>query len=382
MNSGSKITRDNHHLLALIALSNIEGVGSKRLAIIADLSDPLRWLDSSLHRQQFCKGLPQATRATLSSFLRAPQMSPEWELAWRSLEWLRAQGASIWLKTDPDFPASLLELNDCPAMLYRLGKNLDLFNKPALSIVGTRKPTHAGARFARELAAGLSSVGFTIVSGMAVGIDTAAHSGALDAGGNTIAVWATGLDKPYPLSNRALAQKIIEQGCVLTEMPLSTPPLAGCFPRRNRIVSGLAAGVIVVEASEKSGSMITARLAMEQNREVFAVPGAVNNPQAKGCHQLLREGACLTTGVDDVLENLSGFVSRSLLAPEEQVEREVYEPLPPELEAVYRLLSDQMEPFELLLSRANTTSEALAAALVDLELMSLVTADAGCYARR
>lgn len=368
-------------LRTLIALQFIDGIGNRRLALL-DPSNPLAWLDQSVNRQRFCYRLSDDPKRKLLAFLRAPQASLEWEAANRVLHWLTKHDAGVRLKTDTDFPSRLLEIPDCPAFLYWAGSTSAL-DKPLLSIVGTRKPTYVSARFASDLATELAALGFTVVSGMASGIDTQAHRGALAAGGQTVAVWATGLDKPYPARNNDLAAEIIKHGCVLTEMPLSTPPLAGYFPRRNRIVSGLSEGVIVVEAGEKSGSMITARLAMEQNREVFAVPGAVNNPQAKGCHQLLREGACLTANIDDVLNNLSGFVSRALIAQQKDSQaEETKQPLPPELADVYALLSEMMEPFELILSRAKISSVELSSALVDLELMGMIAADAGCYAKK
>lgn len=380
-NLASNSSTSNQYL-ALLALQRIDGIGSAALNRLGDLANPVSWLQEPENRQFFSQQLKPDVRRKVTSFLRCPELSPEWEQACRTLEWLKAQGSSIWLKSDKCFPKRLLELYDCPSLLFHRGNNHAL-NKPSLSIVGARKPSHVGARFARELAEGLSSTGFTIVSGMASGIDTQAHRGALNQAGATVAVWATGLDVPYPWENQGLVEEIIANGCVLTEMPLGSPPVAGAFPRRNRIVAGLSEGVIVVEAGEKSGSMITARLAMEQNREVFAVPGAVNNPKSRGCHQLLREGACLVASVDDVIDNLSGFVSRALISRQDegQSSKSQAPELSAELEEVFDAISEVLEPYELILARSRLDPGVLVSALVDLELMGLIVADAGCYAK-
>jgi len=377
------------HVLAMLALQRIDGIGSRKLTTLARQQNVLAALDNGQHRQRLIKGLNAEAKRRLSNFLRQPYFSPEWQMAQQTLVWLERQGASLLHCSEQDFPARLLELDDCPPFLYVRG-HISAFKKPMVAIVGTRKPTHVGIHFAEQLAAELGRLGFTVVSGMALGIDSAAHRGALYAKAHTVAVWATGLDIVYPTKNQSMAANITEKGLVVTEMPLTSPPHKGCFPKRNRIISGLSEGVVVVEAGEKSGSMLTARLAMEQNREVFAVPGAINNPQAKGCHALLRDGACLVTSVDDVLDNLSGFISRALLAAapntfegQTQGNQSVLqaEHLSDELAPFYALLSDVPEPFELILSRTQESAADLTEALVDLELMGLIVADAGCYSK-
>ncbi len=204
---------------------------------------------------------------------------------------------------DAVYPASLKEIEDAPLVLYGKG-NLDVFQMPMLSIIGTRHPTVAGAKLAFEFARDLGAHAIHIVSGLARGIDGQAHLGCLSGKGKTIAILGAGIDCIYPRQHARLAEEIEREGLLLSEFPLGTAPLAGHFPRRNRIISGLSLATLVIEASLKSGSLITAHLALEQNRGVMALPGSVRNPQAKGCHALLQQGAALVTSPREVLEEL------------------------------------------------------------------------------
>ena len=203
-----------------------------------------------------------------------------------------------------DYPALLRELRDSPDPLFVAGDPKCL-HLPAIAIVGSRNPSRGGVENAYQFSRHLARAGFCIVSGLARGIDTAAHRGALDGGGFTVAVLGHGLDQVYPRANHALAEKIAENGAVVSEYPPGTPPLRGHFPERNRLISGLCVGTLVVEAAKRSGSLITARLAGDQGREVFAVPGSIHNPMARGCHQLIRQGARLAESVDDILDELA-----------------------------------------------------------------------------
>lgn len=209
---------------------------------------------------------------------------------------------------DERYPLLLKELRDQPESLYVLG-NTDVLNLPAIAIVGSRNPTSGGRDNAFRFARHLARTGFVIVSGLAEGIDTAAHEGALDADGHTIAVLGHGLDRIYPTANRSLAERILESGALVAEYPPGTPPRRAHFPQRNRIISGLSLGTLVVEAARRSGSLITARTAGEQGREVFAIPGSIHNPMAKGCHRLIRQGARLVESADDILSELGALVS-------------------------------------------------------------------------
>jgi DNA processing protein len=204
---------------------------------------------------------------------------------------------------DPRYPVCLLESADPPLLLYAQGQ-IDCLDGDIVAVVGSRNPTPQGVENARAFAHGLGAAGYAVVSGLALGIDTAAHEGALAGGGGTIAVVGTGLDRVYPSRNRALTHRIAEHGLLLSEYALGTPPLPSHFPPRNRIIAGLAQGTLVVEAALQSGSLITARLASENGREVFAIPGSIHAPQSRGCHALIQQGAKLVEKVDDVLDEL------------------------------------------------------------------------------
>lgn len=221
----------------------------------------------------------------------------------RTQEWAAQPGNRIFTLADHDYPRQLLEIPDPPILLYAKGQHA-LLAQPALAVVGSRNATAQGIANAGKFSETLSQAGMTIVSGMALGIDTAAHQGGLQGQGATIAVIGTGADIVYPARNRALAHRIAEQGCLLSEYALGTPAIASNFPRRNRIISGLARGVLVVEAALQSGSLITARMAAEQGRDMFAIPGSIHSPLSKGCHQLIKQGAKLVESAQDILEEL------------------------------------------------------------------------------
>lgn len=219
------------------------------------------------------------------------------------IELCRAQGIRILVESDADYPALLREIHDPPGVLFVRGSLLS-GDALAVAVVGTRHASRYGLKQAAALATALARAGITVVSGMARGIDTAAHRAALEAGGRTIAVLASGVLKPYPPENIALADEIATAGCVLSEAPPTMPPLSGMFPQRNRIISGLSVGTIVVEAPDRSGALITARHAWEQNREVFAVPGQIDSRASQGPNRLIRDGAKLVASIDDVLEEI------------------------------------------------------------------------------
>jgi DNA processing protein len=260
-------------------------------------------------------GLPEkvlaAGRANLARFASA-QALQELESAAvanaveRALAWLEQPGNAVVTLADAAYPKLLLEITDPPAVLYCRGRT-DLLNRPALAVVGSRNATSQGNSNAEQFARSFSTAGLTIVSGLAQGIDAAAHRGGLAAEGSTIAVLGTGVDIIYPRSNAALGAEIAASGLLLSEFPLGTNALAHNFPRRNRLISGLAQGCLVVEAALASGSLITARAAAEQGREIFAVPGSIHSPLSKGCHALIKTGAKLAESAEDVLSELSAF---------------------------------------------------------------------------
>lgn len=229
-----------------------------------------------------------------------------------TLDWLAASPAHAVLTLgDAAYPARLLEMADPPLLLFAQGR-LDALRGPLLAIVGARHPTPQGADNARAFAAHFSRQGWTVVSGLAAGVDGSAHEGALDGPSPTIAVVGTGLDRVYPARHRALAHRIVEQGLILSEYLLGTPPLAPNFPKRNRLIAALGQGTLVVEAAVQSGSLITARLAAEMGREVLAIPGSIHNPLSRGCHALIKQGAKLVETAEDVLEELRGGLRPSL----------------------------------------------------------------------
>ena len=258
--------------------------------------------------------LQEVVSAHQAAALRQPQAQTQTliETTW---QWLQ-QGSSdvqrrILVLGDPDYPPLLLEMADPPLLLYAMGQVDRLRGaQPRIAMVGSRNPTPQGAGNARAFAKTFAEGGWTVVSGLALGVDGAAHEGALqatphsDQGLATIAVVGTGLDRVYPRQHRELAHRIAQHGVILSECSLGTPPLAHHFPKRNRIIAGLSHGVLVVEAALQSGSLITARLAAEQGKEVFAIPGSIHAPQSRGCHALIRQGAKLVESAQDVLEEL------------------------------------------------------------------------------
>jgi DNA processing protein len=223
-----------------------------------------------------------------------------------TLEWCKHAGNQVLTFADANYPSSLLTIADPPPVLYVKGR-AELLTRKSIAIVGSRNATQQGIQNARRFAHVLSTAGLTVVSGLALGIDGAAHEGALSevaTEGSTIAVTGTGLDLVYPAKHRELAHQIAAHGCLVSEYPLGTPGIASNFPRRNRIISGLSQGVLVVEAAAQSGSLITARSALEQGRDVFAIPGSIHSPLSKGCHQLIRQGAKLVESAQDILEEI------------------------------------------------------------------------------
>jgi DNA processing protein len=247
--------------------------------------------------------LGRVVSSQLASRIQATPDADTTGLIARSLEWVTAPDHWILALGDAQYPQALLTITDPPPLLYAKG-NIGLLQSPALAIVGARSATAQGMRNAEDFARVLSGAGLTIVSGLALGIDAAAHEGGLRGPGSTIAVVGTGVDIVYPARNRDLAHRIAAHGLIVSEFHLGTPSIAHHFPRRNRIISALSRGVLVVEAAVHSGSLITARLAAEQGRDVFAIPGSIHSPVAKGCHALIKQGAKLVESAQDVLEEL------------------------------------------------------------------------------
>jgi DNA processing protein len=309
--------------------------------------------------------------------------SPDWEAIDADLRWLEEPDNRVLTCEDPGYPPLLNEIPDPPVLLFVHG-NPEFLSQPQLAIVGSRNPSHDGRSLAREFAAHLATCGLTITSGLATGIDTAAHEGALHAGGNTVAVTGTGLDRVYPARNRDLAHRIAANGALVSEYPPGTAPVPSNFPRRNRIISGLSLGTLVVEAALRSGSLITARAALEQGREVFAIPGSIHNPLARGCHALIREGAKLVETGDHILEELASLISLSLApsaaesAPAKPANRG---DVPAQVGPEYLQLLDKMgyHPVSVdqLVEQSGLTPEQVSSMLLILELEDYVVSSAG-----
>jgi DNA processing protein len=296
------------------------------------------------------------------------------------LVWLAASGARIVLCCDPEYPPLLRQDAGAPAALYVQGSVAALCS-PQLAMVGSRSPTPAGRTTAREFASWFARAGLTVTSGLAAGIDAASHEGALAGGGETVAVYATGLDRVYPAEHAALAERIRAQGALVSEFPPRTPPLRRHFPRRNRIIARLSLGTLVVEAARYSGSLITARLATEAGREVFAIPGSIHSPLSRGCHQLIKSGAKLVEEAADVLSELRFSV------PKERVSSPPDEPRAARaLDKEYEMLLDALgfEPatVDVLVARTHLPGESVASMLLILELEGRVAAlPGGRYGR-
>lgn len=267
---------------------------------------------------------------------------------------------------DPRFPPELLQMADPPLMLYVLGQIETLQHPQRLAIVGSRNPTPQGEQNARQFAQALGEAGVCVVSGLALGVDGAAHEGALAGGAPTLAVVGTGLDRVYPKRHLALAHRIAEQGALISEYPLGTPPLPGNFPRRNRLIAGLSQGTLVVEAALQSGSLITARLAAEQGREVFAIPGSIHAPQSRGCHALIRQGAKLVESAQDILEDLRITTPTAQVTP-----TPMGDPLV-DPEGLLKAMGHDPVSLDALQARTGLDTATLQARLLELELQDAI----------
>lgn len=321
------------------------------------------------------KNLPDKLKSALNN--------PDWQQVEQDLQWLQAADRFVLTLADPRYPPLLKEIADPPPLLFVQG-DVDCLAQWQLAIVGSRNPSHAGQDSAFEFARYLASGGLQICSGLADGIDAAAHKGALAGGGKTIAVVGTGLDRVYPAKNRDLAHQIAAQGAIVSEFPLGTPPLAENFPRRNRIISGLSLGTLVVEAALRSGSLITARMAMEQGREVFAMPGSIHNPLARGCHQLIREGAKLVETADHIIEELGALAEFAQIA--DPPANNSPATLPAADDAEYQQLFAHLgfDPIDIdeLIARSGLTADVVSSMLLLLELQGRVSAlPGGKYTR-
>jgi DNA processing protein len=302
------------------------------------------------------------------------------------LRWLEQERRHLIPWGDARYPQMLANASDAPVALYVRG-DPSLLALPQLAVVGSRNPTPVGRENAAMFAAHLAKCGLAITSGLATGIDAASHRGALDADGFTIAVCGTGLDASYPRSNAALAEEIAQRGALVSEFPIGTPALKSNFPRRNRIISGLSLGVLVVEAAPKSGSLITARLAAEQGRDVFAIPGAIHNALARGCHQLIRNGAKLVETAEDIfveIRSLAGVLhARPDSGEADSSRKNSGAPLDKEYEILLDALGFEPASVDVLIARSGLRADAVASMLLILELDGRIESyPGGLYVQR
>lgn len=365
-----------------LVLLQAPGVGPMTYRrILEHYGTPQTFLDCHPNEWQRCGLLPR----TALDYLRDGPRDP----IETTLKWAAAQSNHhILTFADTHYPALLREIPDPPPVLFVRGEVTGL-NRPQLAVVGSRNPTPGGRENAHAFAHHMAQAGLAITSGLAVGIDSAAHEGALDGGGFTLAAAGTGPDQVYPARNRALAERIAAQGAIVSELPPGTPPRPEHFPRRNRIISGLSRGTLVVEAAVNSGSLITARLAMEQNREVFAIPGSIHNPLARGCHALIRQGAKLVENAQDIWDELGQMDALGAclppLSPPSSLEHVAQASLGEgdrDGRALLSALGEDATSVDTLIERSGLTAERVCSILLVFELHGVVaTTPAGLYVR-
>jgi DNA processing protein len=369
---------DADHLARWLTLLRVPALGTRgRRALLEQLGtvDAVFAADREVLTSALEAGTGQAVRPETLDALRADpnrsQIAPD-------LAWLREDDHHLLTWNDPDYPPLLREIEDAPVALFVRGHRAALA-RPQLAVVGSRNATLVGQQNATAFARALAEAGLTITSGLALGIDAAAHRGALEAGGWTVAVAAHGLDTTYPAKHRELADNIARSGALVSEFPIGTPPHAGNFPVRNRIISGLAAGVLVIEAALRSGSLITARLAAEQGRDVFALPGSIHSPLARGCHALIRDGAKLVETAEHVIEELGALVSAR---PNVASPRRVPSNLDDDASRLFGLLSHDPLSIDTIIEHSGLTPDTVSSILLTLELRGLVMAGPGATYQR
>lgn len=323
-----------------------------------------------------------ASRASLTALGFSEKVAetlqkPDWAQVEQDLEWLSQPENHVLTLHDAGYPARLKEISNPPPVLFVKG-HAELLSEPQIAMVGSRNPSAVGLKTAVEFAQALSAAGLTITSGMALGIDAASHQGAINVNGRTIAVAGTGLDRVYPACHKRLATQIVERGALVSEFPPGVAAKASHFPRRNRIISGLCLGLLVVEAAQQSGSLITARLALEQNREVFAIPGSIHNPLARGCNALIRQGAKLVETAEDIFEELGQYNqlhTKNIPEINEMV-------LDLEQQNLLNLIAYNPTTVDTLVQESGWSVEAVSSMLLVLELQGYIaTAAGGSYFR-
>jgi DNA processing protein len=370
-----------------LALLHAPGVGAIRFSRILEHQPDLAHF--------FAEPDDGGATLNLPGKLRRYLAKPDWSAVDAAVNWAQNEHCHIIALFDPRYPALLKEIPDPPPLLFVRG-DATLLGQPQLAMVGSRNPSAGGKQLAHDFAAKLGRHGLIITSGLALGIDAASHQGTLDAGNKTIAVAGTGLDRIYPARHRELGHRIVEQGALVSEFPPGTPPIASNFPRRNRIISGLSLGTLVIEAALKSGSLITARLAAEQGREVFAIPGSIHNPLAKGCHALIQQGAKLAMEATDILEELGPLVIFTLAQAQATTSEKHTDSAPsaspPHLDCppldgstldspLLETMGYEPISIDALVERCGLTAEVVSSMLLTLEMQGIVSSSGGLYSR-
>jgi DNA processing protein len=364
-------SNDAGQLSAWLQLQQTEGVGNDSARrLLAAIGLPTAILSSSFER--LCEVVPER----LARALVTPPSAPMRNKLEQALEWAAQPTHRILTLADQDYPPALLNITDPPLLLYAHGR-IELLAAPMLAVVGSRNATQQGTLNAERFAEAVSHQGITVISGLALGIDAAAHQGGLRGRGASVAVIGTGIDIVYPARNRELTQRLAQEGCIVSEYALGIPPAAANFPRRNRLISGLSRAVLVVEAAARSGSLITARMAAEQGREVLAIPGSIHAPLSKGCHLLIKQGARLAESVEDILEELGPLPSASPV-PSVAVTDDSVVPI----DGLLPIIGYDPVDADTLSVRSGLAVETLHAQLLLLELACLVECLPGGYYRR
>lgn len=349
-----------------LATTRLEGIGPIRMR---------RWLDHFGDiKTLFSTSSTELKMAGLTSSQITALQKPHWQQVEKDLAWCEKMSCHLISYIDDRYPALLKECYDAPLLLYVRGDPA-LLSKPQLAIVGSRNPTKMGCEIAMQFAAYLAESHLVITSGLALGIDAASHRGALQTSGKTIAVMGTGMQYIYPSSNQKLAEEIIENGALISELPREMSPKAKHFPMRNRIISGLSLGVLVIEAAIHSGSLITARFAIEQGREVFAIPGSIHNPLARGCHHLIQQGAKLIETAADILEEL-GAIKAGIVQKDLNLDN-----LNDKQQNVLNQIGYEVTALDAIIVRSGLTPTEVSSMLLSLELEGYIAVISGGYLR-
>ena len=359
-------------LIDALRLNLVSGIGPRlRHLLVNRFGSPAAVFKASQSELQSVQGVGAKLANAITN-------GPSDVTARAELERCREIGADVLSADEERYPSTLREIHDAPAVMYYRG-TIEPADQIAVALVGSRKCTLYGRQIAERLASGLAKAGVTVISGLARGIDGAAHRGAIDAGGRTFAVMATGLATIYPPEHRDLADEVAGNGALITECVLDQAPVAGLFPQRNRIISGLSMGVVIVEAARRSGALHTARHAMEQGREVFAVPGRIDNPSCEGCLDLLRDGAKLVRSVDDILEELGPLTAPVAVSETEEVHVPRELNLSDQQKSILNLITTDPQHIDVILRNSEIESSRTLSTLTILEMKRLIQRLPGGY---